>query len=94
MSPDRIPKNGWLLYSRVTGEYQMVSPNLNSLSIAWTGMCERTRKMGSDKTDTVLCYELGSRMAVITRTTIQDLVSMDDETVQPGGQPGEERERT
>jgi hypothetical protein len=78
----RIPKNGWLLVSRVTGEHQIIDPSLDSLSIAWTAMRDSARRMGSDKAELVRCYELGSQMTVTTKTTIEKLVPLDEETVQ------------
>ena len=91
MPTDRIPKNGWLVFSRVTGEHQVVPPNLDSLLIAWTGMRDRTRKLGSDKAELVLCYELGSQMQVSISSSIGDLVPLDDGPVQADSRSGKER---
>ena len=91
MPTDRIPKNGWLVFSRVTGEHQVVPPNLDSLLIAWTGMRDRARKLGSDKAELVLCYELGSQMQVSISSSIGDLVPLDDGPVQADSRSGKER---
>ena len=102
MPTDRIPKNGWLVFSRVTGEHQVVPPNLDSLliawtgmrdraMIAWTGMLDRARKLGSDKAELVLCYELGSQMQVSISSSIGDLVPLADGPVQADSRSGKER---